>query len=224
MFQDNGLTSRLTHLRCGMQETRCLARDEMSPFRSDNRRGYARVTPVALSNVGVPNSHAHPLNEYPLNGLGVYDDYESWDTYTGYVWSTWTTKAAQPVHIDPALQAMINQSVQMHSESVGPTYHSDPPPSSCATAEFKGSQETVSATHTPFPSSTENVTMEIAPDKRSRESPDSTLKPEGKSLKTSGVATATAVSSASACAADEEAPSTSDPQVPTICWTSKTYL
>ena len=37
----------------------------------------------------------------------------------------------------------------------------------------------------------EDVSMELPADKRSRESPDSTLKPEGKSLKTSGVATAT---------------------------------
>ena len=31
-------------------------RDEMSPFLPDNRRGYAMVTPVALSHVGVPNT------------------------------------------------------------------------------------------------------------------------------------------------------------------------
>ena len=28
------------------------ARDQFSPFHADNRRGYARVTPTALSNVG----------------------------------------------------------------------------------------------------------------------------------------------------------------------------
>ena len=37
----------------------------------------------------------------------------------------------------------------------------------------------------PFPDSAEDVSMESGTDKRSRESPDSTLKPEGKSLKTS---------------------------------------
>ena len=30
------------------------ARDQLSPFHADNRRGYARVTPIALSNVGMP--------------------------------------------------------------------------------------------------------------------------------------------------------------------------
>ena len=35
------------------------ARDELSPFHTDNRRGYARVTPVALSSVGVPGSNAN---------------------------------------------------------------------------------------------------------------------------------------------------------------------
>ena len=47
------------------------------------------------------------------------------------------------------------------------------------------------------------MTMEAPADKRSRESPDSTLKPEGKSLKTSGVAPATSVEPvvSGACAA-----------------------
>ena len=77
-------------------------------------------------------------------------------------------------------------------------------------------------------------------DKRSRESPDSTLKPEGKSLKTSGVATATIAESdaasacatdivaesdaASACATDIVAPDEGDndvPKVPTIRWKVK---
>ena len=46
-----------------------------------------------------------------------------------------------------------------------------------------GSNECASGV--PFPDSVEDVSMETGTDKRSRESPDSTLKPEGKSLKTS---------------------------------------
>ena len=197
------------------------ARDEMPPFRSDNRRGYAGVTPVALSSVGVPNSPIKALDEYPTYGLGICDDYESCDRYTGYVWSTWTTKEAQPAHVDPALQAMIDQSVQMRSGPVGPNYHLDPPASSCALDGSKGSIETMSATQTPFPS-TEDVTMEPTADRRSRESPDSTLKPEGKSLKTSEVATATATTATSACAVDDGVPDTSNPRAPTIRWKPKT--
>ena len=41
----------------------------------------------------------------------------------------------------------------------------------------------------PYPESSEDVTMEASADKRLRESPDVTLKPDGKSLKTSGTAT-----------------------------------
>ena len=80
-------------------------RDEKSPFLPDNRRGYARVTPVALSKVGVPNTEIHAMDEFPLHGLGLYDDFEPWGRYSGYVWSGWTTRKAQPVHIDPALRA-----------------------------------------------------------------------------------------------------------------------
>ena len=86
------------------------ARDEKSPFLPDNRRGYARVTPVALSRVGVPDTAVLTLDEYPMEGLGLYEDLETCEQYTGYVWSNWPTKTAQPVHIDATLQAMIDQS------------------------------------------------------------------------------------------------------------------
>ena len=46
-------------------------RDEKSPFLPDNRRGYARVTPVALSKVGVPGTKIHAMDAYPLHGLGL---------------------------------------------------------------------------------------------------------------------------------------------------------
>ena len=68
--------------------------------------------------------------------------------------------------------------------------------------------------------------MELSADKRSRESPDSTLKPEGKSLKTSGVATATSAESvvSGACAAVTATTHESNddfPEPPTIRWKVK---
>ena len=51
-------------------------RDEKSLFLPDNRRGYARVTPVALSHVGVPNTGILEMDQYPLHGLGLYEDLE----------------------------------------------------------------------------------------------------------------------------------------------------
>ena len=79
------------------------------PFLPDNRRGYARVTPLALSRAGVPDAKVLAMDEFPLHGLGIYDDYEPWGQCTGYAWSGWTTRKAQPMHIDPALQAMIGK-------------------------------------------------------------------------------------------------------------------
>ena len=78
------------------------ARDETHPFLPDNRRGYARVTPVALSKAGIPGSKILVLDDYPLHGLGLYENLESWEQYAGYVWDSCTTKAVQSVHIDPA--------------------------------------------------------------------------------------------------------------------------
>ena len=67
-----------------------------------------------------------------------------------------------------------------------------------------GSNEFACGVAAPFPDSTDDVSMESGVDKRSRESPDSTLKPEGKSLKTSEY---TAVASEmDTCAATSEAP------------------
>ena len=50
------------------------ARDQLSQFHDDNRRGYARVTPVALSHIGIPESTLLQANEFPTHGLGIYDD------------------------------------------------------------------------------------------------------------------------------------------------------
>ena len=39
------------------------ARDEKPPFLPDNRRGYARVTPVALSKDGVSDQAMYPIDQ-----------------------------------------------------------------------------------------------------------------------------------------------------------------
>ena len=166
-------------------------RDEKPPFLPDNKRGFARVTPIALSKVGVPNTEIHAMDEFPLHGLGLYDDYESWSRYKGYVWSGWTTRKAQPMHIDSALQALIDQSVQVDPNAASQTYIGKDSATSDSMAESKGSQLPVCNFEPPFPTPVPDVCMESSADKRSRESPDSTLKPEHKSLKTSGVAIAT---------------------------------
>ena len=149
------------------------------------------MMPIALSKVGVPNTEIHAMDELPLHGLGLYDDYESWGRCKGYVWSGWTTRKAQPMHIDSALQALIDQSVQLAPSAVGHTYLGKDSVTPDPTVESKGSQLLVCDFEPPFPTSVPDVCMESSADKRSRESPDSTLKPEHKSLKTSGVAVAT---------------------------------
>ena len=77
-----------------------------------------------------------------------------------------------------------------------------------------------------YPGSAEDVNMESSTDKRSRESPDSTLKPEGKSLKTSGVATATSTEDVtfSTCAASLATigeSNSADPKTPVARWKAK---
>ena len=62
------------------------ARDQLSQFHDDTRRGYARVTPVALSHIGVPGSMTFPVDDYPKDGLGVYDDYETCEDFSGYIY------------------------------------------------------------------------------------------------------------------------------------------
>ena len=131
------------------------------------------------------------MDEFPLHGLGLHDDYESWSRYQGYVWSGWTTRKAQPMHIDPALQTLIDQSVQLDPNAVSSTYIGKDPGTPAPTTESKESQLPAWGSGPPFPTSVPDVNMQQSADKRSRDSPDSTLKPEHKSLKTSGVAVAT---------------------------------
>ena len=199
-------------------------RDEQSPFLPDNRRGYARVTPIALSKLGIPDSALLPLSEYPLQGLGLYDDLETCEQYFGYVWSNWTTKTVQPAHIISALQAMLDQASEQDATAASQPYHTQD--TSSTTAGLKGSYASPLPTPSPYPDSSEAVNMESSADKRSREPPDSTLKPKGKSLKTSGVAPATSTENvnSSACTAgtatlDES--KNAAPRAPTVCWKAR---
>ena len=115
-------------------------RDEKSPFLPDNRRGFARVTPIALSKSGVPDTEVYAMDEFPLHGLGLHDDYESWSQYQGYVWYGWTTRKTQPMHIDPALQMLIDQSVQLDPNAVSSTYIGRDVGTPASMTESKGSQ------------------------------------------------------------------------------------
>ena len=175
------------------------ARDQLSQFHADTRRGYARVTPVALSHKGVPGSRTLPVDEFPKEGLGVYDDYETCEKFTGYIWATWTTMAAQPMQIDSALQALLNPSVQASSGQSGVKYDLGTPVNVDLADQPMGSNECASGVAAPFPDSVDDVPMDSGADKRSRESPDSTLKPEGKSLKTSETAPIAAAADTDEC-------------------------
>ena len=46
------------------------------------------MTPIALSHIGVPGSNILHADEYPTEGLGVYDDFEVCDSFHGYIWAT----------------------------------------------------------------------------------------------------------------------------------------
>ena len=59
-------------------------RDRKPPFLPDNRRVYARVTPVALSRAGIPGLAVHTLDQYPMDGLGMYKDLETSEQYSGH--------------------------------------------------------------------------------------------------------------------------------------------
>ena len=93
---------------------------------------------------------------------------------------------AQPMQIeDSALQALLNPSAPLSSGQQGVKYDLGTPANLDSANQPMGSSGRACSTAAPFPDSTEDVAMESGVDKRSRESPDSTLKPEGKSLKTS---------------------------------------
>ena len=148
------------------------------------------MTPIALSHIGMPGSLTLPVDDFPKDGLGVYDDFEVCDKFSGYIWATWTTMASQPMQVDSALQALLNPSGQSSSGQPGVHYNLEAPINVNADDQPMGSNECASGAAAPYPDSVEDVSMDSGADERSRESPDSTLKPEGKSLKTSETATA----------------------------------
>ena len=163
-------------------------RDEKSPFLSDNRRGYARVTPVAPSRNCIPGLAMHTLDQYPVDGLGIYDDLESCSHFSGYVWSDWTTKTVQPMHIDDALKAMIDQPVKSGASTTMASSQLTAQSDSSANEKNKGSSVSAFLGVPPSPEPSKDVSMAASADKRSRESPDTTTKPDGKSWKTSEAA------------------------------------
>ena len=125
---------------------------------------------------------------------------------------------------DPALQAMIDQSLDSSASAASQPFHISAPSSSGTLTGVKGSYASTSPDAPPYPDSVEDVSMESPADKRSRESPDSTLRPEGKSLKTSGVATATENVTSSACVADTATCNESNgaaPEIPTVRWRAR---
>ena len=78
-------------------------------FLTDNRRGYARITPVGLTSTGVPGQELPPADQYSLHGLWFCDEKESTAQFTTYVWSSWTGKAVQPTHVDQNIQDLLNR-------------------------------------------------------------------------------------------------------------------
>ena len=126
---------------------------------------------------------------------------ETSNQFSGYVWSDWTTKTIQPMHIDDALKAMIDQPAR---SGASPAMRRLTSVLSRTHAVNKGSYASIFSTATPFPDSSEDVSMEASADKRSRESPDTTLKPDGKSLKTSEAASPSLArqDASGSCAAD----------------------
>ena len=85
---------------------------------------------------------------------------------------------------------MISRHNKVLNVASQPSHISAPSTSSTMTG-LKGSYASTFPSAPPYPDSTGDVNMESSADKRSREAPDSTLKTEGKSLKTFEVATAT---------------------------------
>ena len=126
-------------------------RDQLSSFRDDNRRGYARVTPIALSSCGIPNSRVQELDQYPTHGLGIYDDNEVCEEFQDYVWASWTTMEAQPMQVDPALQALIDQMQQQ----LAPKYDQGASIDCDTISQPKGGGTSASGVSVPFPDSSE---------------------------------------------------------------------
>ena len=151
-------------------------REQQEPFLTDNRRGYARITPVGTS-TGVEGQTLPPADQYPLHGLGFCDQKESSTQFTTYVWSSWTSKTVQPMHGDQSLRDKLN----------GPARGSV---STCVNQSKSSGQESNKLPAQSTQSKDERVDggSKKPSREREREPPDTTTKPEGKSLKTSGAA------------------------------------
>ena len=67
-----------------------------------------------------------------------YENLESWEQYSGYVWSIWTTKVVQPAHVDSTLQAMIDQSSKSSASAASQPSHISAPSTSSMLTGFKG--------------------------------------------------------------------------------------
>ena len=146
------------------------------------------MTPIALSHIGIPESPTLCVDDCPKKGSGAYDDCETCDDFSGSAWATCTTMTAQPMQIDSALQALLNPSAPVSSGQKDLKYDLGTPVNVDPTDQPMGSNEYACGIAAPFTDSAEDVTMDSGVDKRSPESPDSTLKPEGKLPKTSEAA------------------------------------
>ena len=65
-----------------------------------------RVTPIGFTSTPLP------ADQYPMHGLGFYEEEESSTQLTTYIWSCWTNKAVQPLHVNQSLMNMLNGPVR----------------------------------------------------------------------------------------------------------------
>ena len=166
-------------------------RDQQEPFLSNNRRDYARITPVGLSSAGVPGQTLPSADQCPLLLLGFRDEQETAAQFTSYVWSSWTSKTVQPMHVDQSLQDMLNRLAQGSASTCANQSKSSGQMSIPSVSENKGSNEPPAQSTQSKDERKGGSSKESSSDERERESPDTTSKPEGKSLKTSGTTSST---------------------------------
>ena len=144
-------------------------RDEKPPFLSDNQRGYARVTPVALSITRWIN-----ILEMVLGPTKILRRVINTQDMRGLIGLRRLL-----------IQAMIDQPARNSAGTAVPSSHSHAQSVPSAVVVDKGSNMSSSFSAPHPPEASEDVSMETSADKRSRESPDTTNKPDGKPLKTS---------------------------------------
>ena len=113
-------------------------RDQEPPFLHDNRRGYARVNPVGLSCQGVPDQAIPPDDQLPLHGLGLREGSETIAKFNRYIWSEWTFKSTQPVHVNKSLQEMLDRLARNSPERQASQLKTDERSTGSPSAEKKG--------------------------------------------------------------------------------------